>query len=92
MASQFKVHTSILTLAVSSIDWERSPPPLDGLSEDVLRTILHYLYAECLPKGVSEETAQAVIKAIAKLPGFSKLTQLCETFLKNTALRQREYM
>ena len=88
---QYKVHQGILSLAVSEVDWSQEPPPLSGLPEDVLYTILYYVYAECLPKGLSEETARSTVEAVSKLPGFTKLTQLCETFLKNTALRQREY-
>lgn len=73
------------------MDWSQSPAQLVGLPEDVLHAILHYLYSESLPRRMSEETAKACVKAVRKLPGFSKFVQLCEQFLKNTALRQREY-
>ena len=87
---QFKVHKTLLSLAVPQMDWSQSPAQLVGLPEDVLRAILHYLYSESLPRGLSEETAKACVKAVRKLPGFSKFVQLCEQFLKNTALRQRK--
>ena len=87
---QFKVHKMILKLAIPSMDWDKTPTPLSGLPEDVLMTILHFLYAECLPKGLAEDTARACVKAVHKMPGFSKFTQLCETFLKNTALKHRK--
>ena len=90
-AFQFNVHHTILKLAVPEVDWTSSPPPLSGLREDVLHTILHHIYSECLPKGLSEETAKACLKAVKKMQGFEKFTELCETFLKNTALKQRKF-
>lgn len=72
------------------MDWTAIITPLTGLPEDVLQTTLHYLYAECLPQGLSETTAQKCIKMVGKMPGFVKFGQLCETFLKNTALTQRK--
>jgi hypothetical protein len=66
------------------------PPPLTGLKEDVLYAVLYYAYSECLPRGMSEATCKACIKAVNKMPGFSKFSELCETFLKNTALKQRK--
>ena len=86
---QFQVHKTILQLACPEVSWEESPTPLDGLSEDVLTTILHYLYAECLPSGLAESSAESCLKATAAIPGFQKFQHLCETFLKNTALKQR---
>lgn len=80
----------ILKLSSPEIDWTASSTPLSGLPEDVLKVTLHYLYAECLPRGLSESTAQKCCKLVGKLPGFAKFGQLCETFLKNTALTQRK--
>lgn len=87
---QFKVHKTILNLSVPSIDWNKTPPPLTGLKEDVLYAVLYYVYSECLPRGMSETTCKACIKAVNKMPGFLKFSELCETFLKNTALKQRK--
>ena len=64
--------------------------PLSNLPEDVLHTALHYVYCESLPTGLSEATAKSSIKLLGKTPGFAHFTQLCETFLKNTALKQRQ--
>ena len=88
---QFRVHKTILGLAVPCLDWEATPPPLSGLPEEVVLTCLHYLYAECLPEGLSEDVAHACIKAVHKIQGLGRFEQLCETFIKNTALRQRMY-
>ncbi|XP_059139140.1 LOW QUALITY PROTEIN: uncharacterized protein LOC131927488 [Physella acuta] len=86
---EFKAHTMILKLSSPEIDWTAPSTPLSGLPEDVLKVTLHYLYAECLPRGLSESTAQKCCKLVGKLPGFAKFGQLCETFLKNTALTQQ---
>ncbi|CAL1539140.1 unnamed protein product [Lymnaea stagnalis] len=86
---EFKVHSTILNLSAPELDWTASITPLTGLPEDVLGVTLHYLYAECLPRGLSEKTAQRCVKMVGKMPGFAKFGQLCETFLKNTALTEQ---
>ncbi|XP_077980159.1 uncharacterized protein LOC144435438 [Glandiceps talaboti] len=87
--NEFKVHKTILQLSCPSMDWQGSPPPLSNLQADLLHTILFYLYAECLPEGLTEDTAKLCHKTASKLPGLEKLAELCETFLKNTALKQQ---
>ena len=87
---QLHVHTIVLSLAVPEIDWTKNASVLDGLPEDVTHAILHWLYSESLPRGLSEDTARRASKAVAKVKGFEKFTQMCETFLKNTALKQRK--
>ncbi|XP_005112555.1 uncharacterized protein LOC101850692 [Aplysia californica] len=86
---EFKVHSTILKLSAPDMDWGGQVTPLTGLPEDVLSVTLHFLYAECLPRGLTEDTAQRCLKAMGKMPGFAKFGQLCETFLKNTALTQQ---
>ncbi|ESO87118.1 hypothetical protein LOTGIDRAFT_229277 [Lottia gigantea] len=86
---EFHVHSTILKLGAAELDWSCQPPPLTGLREDVLRTTLHYLYAECLPRDLTEDIVKNCIKSVGKLPGFSKFSELCETYLKNTALKQQ---
>ncbi|XP_033741353.1 uncharacterized protein LOC117328099 [Pecten maximus] len=86
---QFQVHSLILGLSCPEMDWWHTPPPLTGLREDVLGTVLHYLYTECLPKGLSEETVKVCIKTVSRLQGMDNFVKLCNTFLKNTALRQQ---
>lgn len=87
---QFKVHTTILGLTTPAIDWSKSPTPLTGLPEDVLHSTLYYMYAECLPRGLSEETAKKCVKMMSKIPELNGFVKLCDTFLQNTALQQRK--
>ncbi|KAL5019275.1 hypothetical protein ScPMuIL_004997 [Solemya velum] len=86
---EFKAHSIILCLSAPDVEWSSSAMPLSGLSEDVLQTALYYLYTECLPRGMLESTAKACVKALGKSEGFSRFTDLCETFLQNTALKQQ---
>uniref|UniRef100_T1JPJ0 BTB domain-containing protein n=1 Tax=Strigamia maritima TaxID=126957 RepID=T1JPJ0_STRMM len=85
----FKVHKTILMLNGVGMDLNQRPLPLSGLPDDVLCTILHYIYSECLPDDLTEETARNTQRALIKVPGFSRLSELCEIFLKNTALKQQ---
>ncbi|KAK7507206.1 hypothetical protein BaRGS_00001141 [Batillaria attramentaria] len=86
---EFPVHSVILRLSLPELNWTGDPLPLSRLPEDVLRTALHFVYCECLPVGLSEQTARACIKTLGKMPGFTHFAELCETFLKNTALKQQ---
>ncbi|KDR13429.1 uncharacterized protein LOC110835411 [Zootermopsis nevadensis] len=86
---QFPVHTCILRLSAPELDWSHQPPPLSGLPEDVLGTILHFLYAECLPTNLGEQTARHCIAAATSLPGLERLVRMCELYLKNMALKQQ---
>jgi hypothetical protein len=89
---QFKVHKTILALAIPEVNWNSTPMPLTGLPEEVIQMMLYYAYSECLIKGLSEETARLGLKAAKGLRGFEKFSKLCETFLTNTALKQREFI
>jgi hypothetical protein len=80
----------VLALYAPGVDWTKQPCPLSGLADDVTATILHYMYAECLPAGLAEETAKECVKVASKLDGFSSFVLLCDTFLTNTALRHRK--
>ncbi|KAK3592425.1 hypothetical protein CHS0354_036055 [Potamilus streckersoni] len=86
---EFKVHSLVLCLSTPDVNWFCSPPPLTGLQECVIQTVLHYLYAECLPQGLMEEVARACIKSLNKMHGFGKFVDLCQTFLKNTNLKHQ---
>lgn len=79
-----------MALTAPSIDWKKAPTPLTGLPEDVLQTILHYIYSECLPRGLTEETVQNCVKSVKNIPELADFQKLCDTFLQNTALKQRE--
>lgn len=87
---KFPVHSIILRLSLPEIDWSNETTPLSGLEEDVLQAVLHYLYCECLPPGLTDATAKACLKNMSKVPGFLHFCQLCETFRQNTALKRRE--
>lgn len=87
---QFHVHSVILRLVLPEVQWSGDATLLSHLPEDVLHTALHYVYCESLPSGLSEATAKSSAKLLGKTPGFAHFTQLCETFLKNTALKQRQ--
>lgn len=84
------MHKTVLKLANPYINWDLSPNPLDNVPEDVLFTSLHYLYAECLPSELKEDTARNCLAATSDLPGFDAFRDLCELFLKNSALKQRK--
>ncbi|GFY36985.1 BTB domain-containing protein [Trichonephila inaurata madagascariensis] len=83
---EFKVHKTILKLGNSAIDWDISPCPLANLPEDVLYTILHYLYSECLPDPLDDETAKSCLAVTCDLPGFEEFKEICQLYLKNNAL------
>nr|XP_022318373.1 uncharacterized protein LOC111121395 isoform X2 [Crassostrea virginica] len=84
---EFKLHSILLSLAVPSHNWKLSP--LNGMPDHVLTTLVHFLYNECLPAGLSEETARDCIKSLTSMPEFNTFTSLCQTFLRNTALRHQ---
>lgn len=78
----------ILNFGNPEVDWNKNPTPIEGLPDDVIQTLLHYMYSECLPESLEEETAHKCLLASKNIPGFEKFTELCEFFLKNTALKQ----
>lgn len=87
---EFKIHSCITQLLGNDIPWQATPHPFTGLSEDVLGTILLYIYAECLPENLTENTAKQVIKTAAQYPSLGKLVNMCQMYLKNMALKQRK--
>lgn len=87
---QFAVHSCILKQSAPELNWTQESPPLSGLREDVLGTILHYLYAECLPANLAEATAKQCISAASNYPCLSPLVTLCQHYLRNMALKQCE--
>ncbi|XP_074026270.1 uncharacterized protein isoform X2 [Leptinotarsa decemlineata] len=86
---EFKVHSVILELQGGDIDWFSNPPPFSNLSEDVIGTILHFLYAECLPENLSENAAREVIDVVSPFKSLSKLVENCQLFLKNIELKKQ---
>ncbi len=88
---QFQVHKTILQASCPQINWSQTPPPLTNTSEETLATILHFIYAECLPDDMSEDKAKQCKKVAGKLPGLEKLLEQCESFLQNIAVKNRKY-
>lgn len=90
---QFPVHLTLLRLSCPAAEWQvcgGSGSPLDGLPEPVVETALHFVYTDCLPPGVSEETARACLSTLGPpRVGFERLARLCELFLHNVAVRQQ---
>lgn len=88
---KYKVHSAIVKLQGRGIDWSPDSCPFNNLSEDVLGTILHFLYAECLPENLLEATIHEVLKIVTPYSCLSKLVNKCNLYLKNIALKQRKY-
>lgn len=86
---QFQVHSCIVQLLGGEILWQSQPPPLTGLPEDVIGTILNFLYTECLPENLTEVTARQVIAFGAQYQTHTKLVNMCQLWLKNMALKQQ---
>ncbi|KAJ8937023.1 hypothetical protein NQ314_012105 [Rhamnusium bicolor] len=86
---QFKVHSTILELQGDDIDWNSDPPPFNNTPEDVLGTILHFLYSECLPENLTEDTVRQVITVASPYDSLHRLVNNCQLYLKNTALKQQ---
>ncbi|KAK9873149.1 hypothetical protein WA026_021382 [Henosepilachna vigintioctopunctata] len=86
---QFHTHSLVLKIVGPDIDWHSSVHPLSNLLEEVLGTILHYMYTECLPENLSEATAQRVIMAITDLQFLNKLITMCKMYLRNIALKKQ---
>lgn len=96
----YHVHRIILKLGCPEQNWESesslsgklSPPsyqicPLDGLSDNVLVTVMHFLYSGSIPPSLSETGARECLNAVMKLNGLEKLANLCEKYLENYAVR-----
>ncbi|XP_072029575.1 uncharacterized protein [Amphiura filiformis] len=86
---KFQVHKTILEASCPNINWSQTPPPLTNTPEEALATILHFMYAECLPDEMTEEKARQCMKIAGKLPGLEKLLEQCESFVQNIAVKNQ---
>jgi hypothetical protein len=86
---EFHVHRAVLALTQPGDRSTDIVRLLHGQSDSVVATVLHYLYAECLPVGLSEDTAGACMKAVGSVESLRDFVQLCNSFLQNTTLKQR---
>lgn len=89
---EFLVHTCILKLNAPDIDWTAKPTPLSGLPEEVIGTILHFLYAQCLPPDLHESVAKQVIVSAPDYPGLEQLVSMCHSYIKNITLKRGEHL
>ncbi|XP_059480539.1 uncharacterized protein LOC132199661 [Neocloeon triangulifer] len=101
----FQAHSCILMIGSPELEWQSwlekreqatnasdataPAPPLSGLPEDVLATVLHYIYSLSLPLDLSEETALRCIESVGTLPGFHPLASKCQAYLNNMTLRNK---
>lgn len=65
---------------------------MTGLQEDVLGTILHFLYAECLPSSLSERTAEQCVTVVETYPCLQPLASLCQHYLRNMAIKHGKHV
>ena len=82
---QFAAHSQILRLLAPSIDWRADP--LRHLSSASVRAVLHYLYTESLPVGLSLAVAGELRASMGELPELAPLAELCGRYVTNAALR-----
>ncbi|XP_060529627.1 uncharacterized protein LOC132704030 [Cylas formicarius] len=83
----FKVHSAILCLLGSDIDWLSDPPPFSHIEENVLQTILHYLYMECLPENLPNSTARDTINIASRYKSLEGLVESCREYIKRIQLK-----
>ncbi|XP_071966043.1 uncharacterized protein [Antedon mediterranea] len=84
---KFPAHLVILEAVCPQQNWRKTPGPICGLSEEVIRVILHYVYTECLPAGLEVEATKACQAAISKIEGFERFISHCEILLQNMAVK-----
>ncbi|KAL1404193.1 hypothetical protein pipiens_019011 [Culex pipiens pipiens] len=54
----------------------------------MLSTILHWLYCECLPESLDEETCTSLIAMCESTTPLSRMTPPCKNFLRNIQLKK----
>lgn len=60
---------------------------MNGLPEPVLSATLHFLYSQHLPPSITSQTANLCIEHFQDKQGMESFVELCNSFLKNTAVR-----
>lgn len=61
---------------------------LQTLPVGLLRPICHWLYAECLPTGLDEETLERLIEFTDGMSRLGKMTELCHSYLQMVRLKK----
>ncbi|XP_044754508.1 uncharacterized protein LOC123313618 [Coccinella septempunctata] len=86
---EFHAHSLILNIIGNGIDWHSKNHPLNNLPEDVLGNILYYMYTECLPENLKEETVRKVLSTVEQHPFLNKLSVISRKYLRNESLRKQ---
>ncbi|XP_039443755.1 uncharacterized protein LOC120423873 [Culex pipiens pallens] len=61
---------------------------LNNIPSKMLSTILHWLYCECLPESLDEETCTSLIAMCESTTPLSRMTPPCKNFLRNIQLKK----
>lgn len=90
--SPFRVRSSPLPFLNLSIDTPSSPltsvSVLFNLTKDTLIPVLHWLYSESLPQGLSEAQLEALLKLCTTIPPLSKMSGPCKKYLRLIKLKK----
>ncbi|KAG1683580.1 Speckle-type POZ protein-like [Nymphon striatum] len=89
----FRLHTTILYLSNPQVDWSENGKFFTKynkkLPEEVLSTIMYFMYTECLPDNLTEDTARQAIQVLKSFPGFEPFQKTCGIFLKSESIKQK---
>ncbi|XP_055546545.1 uncharacterized protein LOC129730922 [Wyeomyia smithii] len=61
---------------------------LNNIPSKMLSTILHWLYCECLPEDLDEETCSGLITMCESTTPLSRMTEPCKNYLRNIQLKK----
>ncbi|XP_053699216.1 uncharacterized protein LOC128746197 [Sabethes cyaneus] len=61
---------------------------LNNIPSKMLSTILHWLYSECLPEDLDEETCTSLIAMSESTTPLSRMTEPCKNYLRNLQLKK----
>ena len=64
---------------------------LNNLPSKMLSAILYWLYCECLPTDLDEETCIKLISMSECTPPLNRMTEPCKNYLRNIKLKKCEY-
>ncbi|XP_055617390.1 uncharacterized protein LOC129762851 [Toxorhynchites rutilus septentrionalis] len=61
---------------------------LNNIPSKMLSTILHWLYCECLPEDLDEETCSSLIVMCESTTPLSRMAEPCKNYLRNIKLKK----
>lgn len=61
---------------------------LNNIPSKMLSTILHWLYCECLPEDLDEETCTSLIVMCESMTPLSRMAEPCKNYLRNIKLKK----